>query len=161
MRGWVNDRYLLLLFAGLILGVVLVQTCQKSMLPGIFGTYFLSQYANLKIDTLRLLKYTGSYRAGQYLFVVCCGAMPMGTGGDGSAVAGAGNGDGNHAEYFNNPIGNKRNSYLRGRCASSDFFLSSCLRLGAVMDYLSRKQSKEVFVSGCGRQPVPVIWNFK
>ena len=77
MRGWVNDRYLLLLFAGLILGVALVQTCQKSMLPGIFGTYFLSQYANLKIDTLRLLKYTGSYRAGQYLFVVCCGAMPM------------------------------------------------------------------------------------
>ena len=77
MRGWVNDRYLLLLFAGLILGVVLVQTCQKSMLTGIFGTYFLSQYANLKIDTLRLLKYTGSYRAGQYLFVVCCGAMPM------------------------------------------------------------------------------------
>ena len=68
MRGWVNDRYLLLLFAGLILGVVLVQTCQKSMLPGIFGTYFLSQYANLKIDTLRLLK---------YWFVVCCGAMPM------------------------------------------------------------------------------------
>ena len=69
MRGWVNDRYLLLLFAGLILGVVLVQTCQKSMLPGIFGTYFLSQYANLKIDTLRLLKYTGSYRAGQYLLL--------------------------------------------------------------------------------------------
>ncbi len=77
MRGRRSDRYLVFLFAGLILGVVLVQLGQKSLLPGIFGTYFLSQYASLKIDTLRLMKYTGGYRLGQYLFVVCCGAMPM------------------------------------------------------------------------------------
>lgn len=77
MCGRRNDRYLILLFVGLIVGAVLVQVGKKTLLPGIFGTYFLSQYANLKIDTLRLIKYTGSYRMGQYLFAVCCGAMPM------------------------------------------------------------------------------------
>lgn len=72
-----GGRYLVVLFAGLVLGVVLVQAGQESLFPGIFGTYFLSQYANLEIDTLRLMKYAGSYRLGQYLFAVCCGAMPM------------------------------------------------------------------------------------
>ena len=58
MRGWVNDRYLLLLFAGLILGVVLVQTCQKSMLNKVFVRMFLR---------FRIMRYGTGYAIPHFL----------------------------------------------------------------------------------------------
>lgn len=63
-----------LYFAGLLLGVFWVQAGTVSF-EGIWGTYFLSQYAGLSIDRSRLLGYVGRYRLGQYLLLVCCGAL--------------------------------------------------------------------------------------
>lgn len=125
MRGRRSDRYLVFLFTGLILGVVLVQLGQKSLLPGIFGTYFLSQYASLKIDTLRLMKYTGQLPAGP---VPVCGMLrgyAHGSNGHECTGADSWNGDGNHAEYFYDSAGNKRNSDLCSRGTAPDIFLCS------------------------------------
>jgi len=63
-----------LFFAGLLAGVIWVQTSRASF-EGIFGAYFLNQYAVLQIDRRKLLRYVGRYRLGQYLFLVCCGGL--------------------------------------------------------------------------------------
>ena len=67
--------YLVLFFAGLLVGIAIVQTQSSEALSGIFSEYFLNQYAALKIDTGRLFRYVGGYRLGQYVLVVCCGAL--------------------------------------------------------------------------------------
>lgn len=67
---------LVLFFAGLLAGVLFVQTLDESGFAGIFSEYFLNQYAILQIDYKRLLRYVGGYRLGQYLFLVCCAALP-------------------------------------------------------------------------------------
>lgn len=77
MNRRMKERYLALLFAGLTAGAVLVQLGKEQVLPGIFGSYFLSQYAVMQIDMIKLLRWIGEYRMGQYLLVVCCGTIPM------------------------------------------------------------------------------------
>ena len=67
--------WLLLFFAGLIAGIIVVQFQENSIFAGIFSEYFLNQYSCLKIDHERLLRYVGSFRFGQYVFLVCCGAL--------------------------------------------------------------------------------------
>ncbi len=63
-----------LFFAGLLLGILWVQTSRFSF-EGIFGAYFLNQYASLQLDREKLMIYIGRYRLGQYLFLVCCGGL--------------------------------------------------------------------------------------
>lgn len=67
--------YLILFFAGLFVGIAAVQMQSSSAFYGIFSEYFLNQYASLKIDTGRLFRYVGGYRSGQYVLLVCCGAL--------------------------------------------------------------------------------------
>ena len=66
--------YLLSFFCGLAAGILLVQTQKSTALTGIFGEYFLNQYANLRIDPAKLLSYIGWYRCGHYFLAVCWGA---------------------------------------------------------------------------------------
>jgi len=75
-RGSLNSgTCLILLFAGLLAGILFVQTLDASSFAGIFSEYFLNQYASLNIDYKRLLRYVGGYRCGQYAFLICCGAL--------------------------------------------------------------------------------------
>lgn len=67
--------YLVLFFAGLLTGIAVVQMQSSSAFSGIFSEYFLNQYASLKIDAGRLLRYVGGFRGGQYALLVCCGAL--------------------------------------------------------------------------------------
>lgn len=67
--------YLVLFFGGLLMGIGVVQMQGNSAFSGIFSEYFLNQYASLKIDAGRLLRYVGGYRSGQYALLVCCGAL--------------------------------------------------------------------------------------
>lgn len=67
--------WLVLFFAGLTAGIMIVQLQESNAFAGIFSEYFLNQYSCLKIDCERLLRYIGSYRCGQYVFLVCCGAL--------------------------------------------------------------------------------------
>ncbi len=63
-----------LFFAGLLLGILWVQTSRFSV-EGIFCAIFLNQYASLQLDRGKLMIYIGRYRLGQYLFLVCCGGL--------------------------------------------------------------------------------------
>lgn len=74
-RSVQTGTYLILLFAGILLGVLLVQTQASMAFAGIFSEYFLNQYAALSIDYKRLFRYVGSCRIGQYVFLVCCCAL--------------------------------------------------------------------------------------
>lgn len=67
---------LILFFAGLLAGILFVQTLDESGYGGIFSQYFLSQYASLRIDYRRLLRYVGGYRLSQYAVLVCCMMLP-------------------------------------------------------------------------------------
>ncbi|MCD8248947.1 MAG: hypothetical protein LUC60_03705 [Lachnospiraceae bacterium] len=75
MRKSVSGRSLLLLFSGLLAGIVLVQIQKEARFSGIFSEYFLNQYASLRIDTGKLLVYTGRCHMGQYLLLVCLGCL--------------------------------------------------------------------------------------
>ncbi len=66
---------LILFFTGILAGIIFVQAQGSSAFAGIFSEYFLSQYASLKIDYEKLLRYVGSYRCGQYALLVCCGTL--------------------------------------------------------------------------------------
>lgn len=66
---------LILLFAGILAGVVFVQTQKDSSFAGIFSEYFLNQYASIPIDFPKLFRYVASCRLGQYAFLVCCGSL--------------------------------------------------------------------------------------
>ncbi len=66
---------LIFFFTGLLAGVLFVQTMDESGFAGIFSEYFLNQYALLHIDCRRLLRYVGSCRLGQYLFLTCAAAL--------------------------------------------------------------------------------------
>lgn len=66
---------LVLFFAGLIAGIVFVQFQNDAVFAGIFSEYFLNQYASLKLDYRKLLGYVGGCRCGQYVLLVCCGAL--------------------------------------------------------------------------------------
>lgn len=70
-------KYTVLFFGGVLLGTLIVQWQKHSVVPGIFSEYFLSQYASLKLDAGRLLRYVGSCRIGQYFLVVCCGTLQV------------------------------------------------------------------------------------
>lgn len=65
--------YLMFFFCGILAGVAVVQVQNSAALAGIFSEYFLNQYANLRIDSGKLLSYVGRYRCGQYFLAVCCG----------------------------------------------------------------------------------------
>ncbi len=67
---------LILFFAGILAGILFVQSQKESVFAGIFSEYFLNQYASLKMDYQRLFRYVGGYRCGQYLFLVCLGTLP-------------------------------------------------------------------------------------
>ena len=67
---------LILFFAGLLAGILFVQTLSDDSFAGIFSEYFLNQYASLEIDGQRLFRYVGGYRCSQYVLLVCCGAVP-------------------------------------------------------------------------------------
>ncbi len=69
--------YLLFFFCGILAGITVVQMQKSAALAGIFSEYFLNQYANLRIDSGKLLNYVGRYRCGQYFLVICCGVLPM------------------------------------------------------------------------------------
>lgn len=66
---------LILFFAGILAGILFVQSQKESALAGIFSEYFLNQYASLKMDYKRLFRYVGGYRCGQYLCLICCGTL--------------------------------------------------------------------------------------
>ena len=51
---------LILFFTGILAGIIFVQAQGSSAFAGIFSEYFLSQYASLKIDYEKLLRYVGS-----------------------------------------------------------------------------------------------------
>ncbi len=83
MRGTFTYRnqiragiYLMLFFAGMFLGIAVVQMQDSTAFAGIFSEYFLSQYAVLRIDAGKLFGYVGRYRCGQYALLICCGALP-------------------------------------------------------------------------------------
>lgn len=67
--------YLILFFCGILVGVTFVQTQKNSAFAGIFSEYFLNQYASLQIDFMKLFRYVGSCRLGQYAVLVCCGSL--------------------------------------------------------------------------------------
>lgn len=67
--------YLILFFCGILAGVAFVQTQKSSAFAGIFSEYFLNQYAALQIDFIKLFRYVGSCRIGQYAILVCCGSL--------------------------------------------------------------------------------------
>lgn len=67
--------YLLLFFGGILAGTLFVQAQKSSAFAGIFSEYFLNQYASLQIDYVKLFRYVGSCRLGQYAFLVCCGSL--------------------------------------------------------------------------------------
>ena len=69
-------KYLAFFFSGVLAGILAVQMQEDAVVTGIFGEYFLNQYANLRINTGKLLNYVGRYRCGQYFLAVCCGALP-------------------------------------------------------------------------------------
>ena len=69
--------YLMFFFCGILAGVAVVQVQNSAALAGIFSEYFLNQYANLRIDSGKLLSYVGRYRCGQYFLAVCCGVLPV------------------------------------------------------------------------------------
>lgn len=69
--------YLMFFFCGVLAGVAVVQVQNSAALAGIFSEYFLNQYANLRIDSGKLLSYVGRYRCGQYFLAVCCGVLPV------------------------------------------------------------------------------------
>ena len=69
--------YLMFFFCGILAGVAVVQVQNSAVLAGIFSEYFLNQYANLRIDSGKLLSYVGRYRCGQYFLAVCCGGLPV------------------------------------------------------------------------------------
>lgn len=75
-RTITSGTCLVLFFAGLLAGILFVQTLDDSGYAGIFSEYFLSQYASLRIDHKRLLWYVGRYRISQYVFLICCMALP-------------------------------------------------------------------------------------
>ncbi|MBS6397690.1 MAG: hypothetical protein KH452_11170 [Clostridiales bacterium] len=66
---------LILFFAGLLAGILFVQTQEDAVFAGIFSEYFLNQYASLKIDHKKLMWYVSGCRLGQYALLVCCGAL--------------------------------------------------------------------------------------
>ncbi len=66
---------LILFFAGILAGILFVQTLSDDSFAGIFSEYFLNQYAALEIDGKKLFRYVGGYRCGQYALLVCCGAV--------------------------------------------------------------------------------------
>lgn len=74
-RSLQAGTYLILLFAGILAGVLFVQTQASMAFAGIFSEYFLNQYAALSIQYERLFRYVGSCRMGQYAFLVCCCAL--------------------------------------------------------------------------------------
>ena len=45
---------LILFFAGILAGILFVQSQKESVFAGIFSEYFLNQYASLKMDYQRL-----------------------------------------------------------------------------------------------------------
>ena len=69
--------YLMFFFCGILAGVAVVQVQNSAALAGISSEYFLNQYANLRIDSGKLLSYVGRYRCGQYFLAVCCGVLPV------------------------------------------------------------------------------------
>ena len=75
-KGISPGTCLILFFAGLLAGILFVQTLDESSFAGIYSEYFLNQYASLHIEYRKLLKYVGGYRFGQYAFLVCCAALP-------------------------------------------------------------------------------------
>lgn len=76
-RTITSGTCLILFFAGLLAGVLFVQTLDDSSgYAGIFSEYFLSQYASLRIDHKRLLWYVGRYRISQYAFLICSMILP-------------------------------------------------------------------------------------
>ena len=74
-----RKQLLALFMPGFLLGVICVNLLAKKYTaePGIFSEYFLNQYANLRIDSGKLLSYVGRYRCGQYFLAVCCGVLPV------------------------------------------------------------------------------------
>lgn len=69
--------YLILFFAGLLTGIIFVQGQKNTAFAGIFSEYFLNQYASLRIDYEKLLRYVVNCRCGQYALLVCCGALAV------------------------------------------------------------------------------------
>lgn len=68
--------YFAVFFCGVMAGIAMVQLQSRTALSGFFSEYFLGQYANMQIDSGKLLNYVGRYRCGQYFLVICCGALP-------------------------------------------------------------------------------------
>ena len=64
-------------FAGIIAGVLIAQTKATTADTGLFGEYFLNQYASLSVNIEKLFLYIGGYRISQYLAVVCAGFLPL------------------------------------------------------------------------------------
>jgi hypothetical protein len=75
MRGKLQYVYLLLFFAGLVAGILVVQCRNEETVSSVFNGYFLNQYASWKLDTERMLSYVGGYRIGQYALAVGCGMV--------------------------------------------------------------------------------------
>lgn len=67
----------MIFFAGIIAGVLIAQTKATTADTGLFGEYFLNQYASLSVNIEKLFLYIGGYRISQYLAVVCAGFLPL------------------------------------------------------------------------------------
>ena len=71
-----SQIYMMAAGIGLLAGIAMIQVQNDSMFSGIFGTYFLNQYASAQIDYVEMIRYIAGYRLGQYMLILGAGVIP-------------------------------------------------------------------------------------
>ena len=145
-KGISPGTCLILFFAGLLAGILFVQTLDESSFAGIFSEYFLNQYASLHIEYRKLLKLCGRIP----FWTVCVSGLLCGAPG-GSVFYGrdsvpAGDDLGDADQYLHGPSGAEGSADLCDGSGAADLFLCTGLWMDAFVDLETGKQPEKIFV---------------
>lgn len=151
--------YLMFFFCGILAGVAVVQVQNSAALAGIFSEYFLNQYANLRIDSGKLLSYVGRYRCGQYFLAVCCGVLPVAPAVFAGLVFLLGMAWGTALSISAVRLGLAGILICAAGIFPQFFFYLPAFGWGSSVDHVWRKEPEKIFLPDSGRIFFPVIWD--
>ena len=146
-------------FAGIIAGVLIAQTKATTADTGLFGEYFLNQYASLSVNIEKIVL-VHRWLSDKSVSGSCVrGISSAGTGYTDWTDISDRNALGNHGGNLSDPAGWKGADDLCSRTVSADPFLCTGLWVGDSVDLLWRIEPKKICFSGGFGIVFSVLWS--